>query len=114
MTPDGEKNQRPHWRHDHQRGVRRNVAEKGDKQHHVAGVTCVHDRRHFDHQRGQQADAFRQTRAQHQRQNRAERRKTAEVFNHIRQKPVQAFHAEQVFHRHHTAVSRAAHTDVEG
>ena len=63
MTANGEENQRPHRRHDHQRRVGRDMAEEGNKQHHIAGITRADVRGHFHHQRGQQTHAFGQTRA---------------------------------------------------
>ncbi|OMP13873.1 hypothetical protein COLO4_00763 [Corchorus olitorius] len=83
MAPGGEEDQRPHRRHDHQRGVGGDMAEEGDKQHHVARVPRADVRSHLHHQCGQQANAFSQPGAQHQRQNGAERGESAEVFNHV-------------------------------
>ena len=39
VAADGEKHQGAQRRHNHQRGIGGDVAEEGDKQHHIAGVT---------------------------------------------------------------------------
>ncbi len=84
MASDGEEDQRAHRRHDDQRRIGRDMAEEGDKQHHIAGVTRADVRGHFHHQGRQQAGTFGQAGTQHQGQDRPQRGKAAEVFNHIR------------------------------
>ncbi|MNP33263.1 hypothetical protein D3C76_1264910 [compost metagenome] len=90
------------------------MAEEGDKQHHIAGVTRADVRGHFHHQGRQQAGTFGQAGTQHQGQDRPQRGKAAEVFNHIRQKPVQPFNAQQIFDNDHAAIGRIAGADVKG
>ncbi len=60
------------------------MAEKGDKQHHIAGITGANVGGHLHHQRGQQTHPLGKAGAQHQGEDRPQRRETAEVFNHVR------------------------------
>lgn len=46
------------------------MAEKGDKQHHIAGITGANVGGHLHHQRGQQAHPLGKAGAQHQGEDR--------------------------------------------
>ncbi len=107
------KHQRAKGRHHHQRGVRRDMAEEGDKQHHITGVAGADARGHFIHQRLQQADLFRQAGAYHQRQNSPQRRKAAEVMDDVGKYPLHARHAHQVIDLDELAGGRIFHRHVE-